>query len=70
MKTEDWKLIAYIGLILGIVFLVGAFITAQPHWASGIGTYYPYKDYAPPLAIAGIALLVIGMSFMWRAAQE
>ena len=76
MKKSDFQLIGYIGTILGAFFLVGG-VFAQMYYEvhrspiiEFYWTVYPYQKYAGSLLIAGIVLLVIGLTFLWRAKQK
>jgi tRNA(Ile2) C34 agmatinyltransferase TiaS len=62
-------MIGSFGLFLGAIFLIGgvfAYFYSQRVFAFAI---YPYRDYAAPLIIAGIVLLVIGVVTDQRAKE-
>jgi len=71
MRAADWKVIASISIILGIILFIGgifAYFYAERTW---IGWYiYPYRDLTVPLIIAGIVLFVIGLVCNQRAEYE
>lgn len=74
MKPADWKMLGYIGLVLGFIFfIIGGWIWLNAEgylgW-SGWLEYFQYSNYPFPLFIIGIVLLVIGFAFNWRAQQE
>jgi hypothetical protein len=75
MKYADWKYLASICTVLGVLLLLGGIIA----YAYGenvsflgytIGTIYPYRDYAIPLIIFSVVLLVIGVASFGRAEEE
>lgn len=73
MKKADFQLIGIIGTVLGVIFLVGAFLTQMPVYQKTILGYwatYPYAKYTSTFLVIGVVLLVIGMAFLWRAEQE
>jgi len=72
MKKSDFQLIGYIGFVLGAILLAGGVFASSYyeergwlHWV-----VYPYTQYSVTLLISGIALLVVGLAFLWRAKQE
>lgn len=75
MKYADWRYIASICTALGVILLIGgviAYAYSETLYLLGypIGTTYPYRDYAIPLIIFGIVLLVIGVASFGRAKEE
>jgi len=75
LKYANWKYLASIFTILGIFLLVGgviAYAYNEPVYLLGyqFGTKYPYRDYAIPLIILGVVLLVIGVATYSRAEEE
>jgi len=74
MKPADWKMMGYIGLVLGILFLIGGgwiWLNVQGYlgWG-GEYEYYAYRYYPMPLLIAGVILFVVGYAFVWRGVEE
>jgi ABC-type antimicrobial peptide transport system permease subunit len=75
MKKSDFQLIGYIGTVLGALFLFGG-IFASSYYEVHRGVFgytyatYPYTQYSGSLLVSGIALLVVGLAFLWRAKQE
>jgi ribosomal protein L40E len=70
MRYSDWKMISLLGLILGFLFLIGgifAYVYYEQRW---ILVAYPFRDYAAPLIILGIVLLVVGYVAGERAKEE
>ena len=59
MQDEDWTTISRIGIALGFIFIVGALVAYN--YYEYFTFYYPYRDYAIPLAIVGVILLVVGI---------
>ena len=74
MKKADFQLIGYIGIVLGVIFIIGAILTQMPVYQETIlGGYwvtYPYAKYTITFLVIGVILLVIGIAFYWRAKQE
>ena len=75
MKYADWKYLATICTILGSLLLIGGFIAyaySETLYILGLPyeTTYPYRDYAIPLIIFGVVLLVIGVVTFARAEEE
>jgi len=71
MKKADYQLIAYIGIVLGVLFLLGGLWAYYYRgWLGGPEFVYPIKEYGVPLFVGGVALLVIGIAFLWRAREE
>lgn len=70
MRYSDWKLIASLGLILGFLFLIGGVFAYVYYEESWFLVVYPFRDYAPPLVILGIVLLVVGFVAGERGKEE
>ena len=75
MKYADWRYLASICTVLGVILLIGgviAYAYGETVYLLGypIGTTYPYRDYAIPLIIFGVVLLVIGIASFGRAEEE
>ncbi len=74
MRSEDWKMMGYIGMVLGLIFLAGgAWIWLNVNYYFGTRgwiEYYDYRGYSFPLLISGIVLLVLGYVTNQRAEEE
>ena len=75
MNKTDWKAVGYIGLILGILFIIGGFITYYysqniEYMLGYFYVLYPYREYSFSLVITGIVPLVVGLVSLWRAKQD
>jgi hypothetical protein len=73
LKKSDFQLIGYIGFVLGAILLAGGVFASSYYEVRGwLISYavYPYAQYSVTLLISGIALLVVGLAFLWRAKQE
>jgi len=74
MKYEDWKYLGTICTVLGGLLLLGgaiAYIFPKTYSFWGLQwAEYPYRDYAIPLFIFGVILLVIGIVTLDRAEKE
>jgi tRNA(Ile2) C34 agmatinyltransferase TiaS len=71
MRFPDWKRISSFILVLGFFSLVGGLVVYVSYEQMGIGLeFFPYRDYAVLLAVAGIVLLVIGNVTSQRAKAE
>lgn len=75
MSEADWRTVGYIGLTLGVLLLIGGFITyyfPQDIYILGyyVGTAYPYRDDSVGLFVASVTLLVVGLGLSWRAGIE
>jgi hypothetical protein len=74
VRHLDWKLISSFGYVFGAIsFLVGiyAYLYYETDWIGWIGlAFYPYRNYAIPLVIAGIVLLVAGFVTEQRARRK
>jgi len=69
MKKADYQMIGYIGIVLTVVFWIGATLTH--YYRESIGEFiYPLQGYTPNFIMAGIVFLVLGVAFLWRASQE
>jgi hypothetical protein len=74
MKDANWKLVGYISLGLGVLFLavgIGAVLISRqgdyiPLSGDQYETVYPYQVFGIGLLIVGGALLVFGAAFIWR----
>ena len=57
-------MISSFGYVFGVLFLlvgIYAYVYYKTNWIGWIGlAFNPYQNYAIPLIIAGIALLIIG----------
>ncbi len=64
MRHVDWKLISLFGYVFGLIsLLIGIYMYLyyDTNWIGWIGlTFYPYRNYAIPLVIAGIILFILG----------
>ena len=70
MRYSDWKMISSFGIILGFLLLIGAVIAYAYYEESWIFVVYPYREYAVPMGILGIVLLVVGYVAGERAKEE
>jgi uncharacterized membrane protein YidH (DUF202 family) len=75
MKYADWRYLATICTVLGVILLIGGVIVnlySQTSYFRGtsIGTTYPYRGYTIPFIVFGIILLVIGVASFARAGEE
>jgi hypothetical protein len=75
MSEADWRVVGYIGVTLGVLFLIGSFVAyyfPQDYYFLGyrVSTVYPYRDYSVGLLVAGVALFVVGGGAWWRADME
>ena len=75
MKANDFRLVGYIGVVLGALLLSGG-LFASSYYEVHTGLFnfstvvYPYSQYAAGLVVSGLVLLVVGGVFLWRASQE
>ena len=69
-----WRLISSFSYVFGGFFLLLAiyvYLYYQTTWIGQIGVaFYPYRNYAIPLIIAGIALLTMSFGVRQRAIKE
>ena len=74
MRHADWRTISLFGYVFGGLFLlVGlyAYLYYETDWIGWIGlAFYPYRNYAIPLLITGIALLITGYVTEQRAREK
>jgi hypothetical protein len=75
LSEANWRVVGYIAITLGILFMIGGFIMYfYPQYYSVLGyvvyTIYPYRDYAIPLFMGGITPVVVGGGSVWRAGIE
>ena len=75
MLNSDWKMITTFGIVLGALFLLGGLIAYQytVTYGGAIGLSipdYPYREYAVPLFLVGVVLLVIGFVTNQRGNEE
>jgi hypothetical protein len=74
MNEADWRTVGYIGVALGVSFLIGGFIAYYfPQYYNIFGyefAVYPYRGYSGGLFVTGFALAVIGGGSWWRADTE
>jgi len=65
MRYLDWKTISLFGYVFGLLFLlVGIYVYLyyQTTWIGQFGlAFQPYQNYAIPMLIVGIALLITGV---------
>jgi hypothetical protein len=71
MKKSDFELIGYIGIGLGILFLIGALLEYESH-SPLYWEIFPEQlnSTVYPLGVACTIFLVVGLGFLWRAEQE
>ncbi len=64
MRYLVWRTISSFGYVFGGLFLLlglYVYLYYETNWIGQIGlAFYPYRNYAIPLLIAGIALLIMG----------
>lgn len=70
MKYADWRYLATICTVLGVILLIGGVITYVYSETWFYLIYHPYRDYAIPLFIFGVVLLIIGVTSFGRAEEE
>jgi hypothetical protein len=74
MQYSDWKMISTFSLVLGAVLVLGgglAYTYYNSYTGFGISLYdYPYRNFAIPLLIPGVVLLVLGAVTGQRAKDE
>lgn len=74
MKAEDWKMIGYLGIVLGFLFFaIGGWIWLNVEGYMGwVGwlKYLEYRNYPITLFTLGIVFLIVGFTFIWRATEE
>jgi hypothetical protein len=78
MKRSDFQIIAFIGIILGVLLLtVGIFtatyyieIAPNPFLFMNPTALYPYAAYSGILLGEGAVSLVVGITCAWRVRQE
>ncbi|MGD0994778.1 MAG: hypothetical protein ABR909_04550 [Candidatus Bathyarchaeia archaeon] len=74
MRYPYWRTISLFGYVFGGLFLlVGlyAYLYYETDWIGWIGlAFYPYRNYAIPLLITGIALLITGYVTEQRAREK
>lgn len=75
MKYADWRYLASICAFLGALLLIGGIIAYaynEPIYLFGqiYGYIHRYRDYAVPLIIFGVVLLVVGAASYGRAEEE
>jgi protein-S-isoprenylcysteine O-methyltransferase Ste14 len=69
MKKSDYRLIAYVGVILGAIFLfAGVYASLYNEMAFELGSIFPYVRYTPGSLMCGIVSLIIS-ALMWRESQ-
>ena len=65
MRYLDWRIISTFVYVFGVViFLVGLYVYLyyETNFIGQLGlAFYPYRNYAIPLIIVGIALLIMGV---------
>jgi O-antigen/teichoic acid export membrane protein len=71
MKQANWKLLGFVALALGVLFLTVGFVTFSfeaEHWHGGTMVWndYPYQRYSVGLLVVGAVLLVLGIVFLAR----
>jgi ribosomal protein L40E len=70
-RYRYWRILSLYGYVFGGIFLlvaIYAYLYYETDWIGQIGTaFYPYRNYAIPLLIAGIALLIMGYVTNQRA---
>ena len=64
MRHIDWRTISSFGYVFGLFFLlVGLYVYLYYYtkWIGWIGlAFYPYRNYAIPMVLIGVALLITG----------
>ena len=64
MRYKDWRTISLFGYIFGVLLLVlgiYVYVYYETDWIGWLGlAFYPYRNYAIPILIAGVALLITG----------
>jgi uncharacterized protein YjeT (DUF2065 family) len=70
MQVKDLEFIGYMALAVGVIFIVGGFITYEYSESYFGVANYLYRGDSPNLWIVGIALLLVGIGCFWRAEQE
>lgn len=72
MRSEDWKIMGNIGIVLGLIFLAcGAWIWLNVNFGwSALVQYYKYRGYSFPLFIIGIVLLFLGYVSKIRSIEQ
>jgi uncharacterized membrane protein len=74
VRYLDWRLISSFGYVFGgLSLIVGIYVYVyyKTDWIGWIGlAFNPYQNYAIPLIIAGIALLIIGFIAEERARKK
>lgn len=74
MRHRDWRRLALISFVVGLVFLVSGLVTwlyketVKVAWISF--ETYPYRDYTVPLLILAIVAIVVGFLSFTFAAEE
>jgi ribosomal protein L40E len=65
MRYLDWRTISsFVYVFGGLIFLVGLYVYLyyETNYIGQLGlAFYPYRNYAIPLIIVGIALLITGV---------
>ena len=74
MRYLDWRTISLFGYVFGVLFLllgVYVYLYYETNWIGQIGlSFYPYRNYAIPMLIAGVALLIAGYVTNQRAGEK
>jgi predicted transporter len=64
VRHPDWRLISSFGYVFGLLFLIigiYVYLYYKTTWIGQLGlAFQPYQNYAIPILIIGIALLIIG----------
>jgi predicted MFS family arabinose efflux permease len=72
MQYSDWKIVSILVIVLGVIFLAVAVFACSYYVVPWMGSVYdyPYLNYALPLFIAGVILLVGGIIVWQREKQK
>jgi hypothetical protein len=74
MRYLDWRTISSFGYVFGVLFLIigiYVYVYYQTTWIGQIGlAFTPYRNYASPIIIAGIALLIVGFATEQRTIKK
>ena len=68
MLTKNEKnRISLVGILLILVAFIAFFYEANfIHIGQIVGTIYPYRDYAMPAGIVGVAIMIVGLALPLR----